>query len=91
MEITKALCLSTAHISELTNDKLHRQYLRLPLTKWHHPEYGWFISTHNAMEQEANIPRDLFLLLCRAIMEDCTFLRLDRDGPIVEGIETYEW
>lgn len=96
MEITKALCLSTAHISEVTNEiiqsHLNNGRHKLPMTIWH-AEYGYFMSAHHAAEDipPKEIPADLLRLMCYAKMHECEFLRLDNDGPVEEGIETYEW
>lgn len=94
MEITKALCLSTMHISQETArwlDERHKTYSS-PFSIWE-GEHGYFIPAYPAARDEINkdIPADLMRVMCHAVMHECSFVRLDSDGPVEEGIETYEW
>lgn len=87
MEITKSLCLSTAHISEATRDLL--QDGEPGFTVWK-AEYGFFMSCH-PLENGHRLPADLACAMGAALKAECDFLRLDADGPIEEGLATYEW
>lgn len=85
MEITKALCLSVAHISPATAQWLDSP--SPPFTVWS-SEYGWFMFCHLEME---GIPEDLRICMGRALNLGCEFLRLDCDGPVVDFMQVYDW
>jgi hypothetical protein len=95
-EITKALCLSTAHISEKTANKLdstfHQGLRPLEISLWHHREFGYFMPAYPGAEPDSHdLPEDLMACLKLAHMNGCEFLRLDSDGPTVEELPTYDW
>lgn len=99
MEITKALCLSTSHITADTAKWLDREPSTfgkpLPMTVWK-GDYGWFLPCYDAdarnqMATEGSAPEELLALLNRAGEADCEFLRLDADGSQMEGLPTYDW
>jgi hypothetical protein len=87
MEITKALCLSTAHIKPETAKWLDGG--SLPFTVWR-SDYGWFMYAGPDRDREG-FPADLSACLDAAAEAECDFLRLDGDGPEVDGLETFEW
>ena len=92
MEITKALCLSTAHVSPETIGLLEGGASSLPMTVWE-SQYGFFLPTLLAdldMFRPA-IPDDLHVLMTLAEANGCEFLRLDADGPVVEDLKVYHY
>lgn len=97
MEITKALCLSTVHIHPTTArwlDDGHNQIGNCPFTVWE-ASYGYFIPVCSATEPSeawrAAVPDELQRLMLVAGTADCTFLRLDNDGPEVDGLPVFDW
>ena len=86
MEITQALCLSTAHISQETRDLLGDG--EPGFTVWK-AEYGFFMPCY-PLEHGHRLPADLACAMGAALKADCEFLRLDADGPVTEGLPTYE-
>lgn len=97
MEITKALCLSTAHVKfhtiEWLDEKLKgsRSPSYLPFTVWR-SEHGYFIPVYKiGQDGGAGLPGDLIDCMERAVTYDCEFLRLDSDGPVMKGLKTYDW
>ena len=98
MEITKALCLSTMHIKEQTARWLdaHHTDFGAPFTVWE-GEHGYFIPTHWARpgyephEGFKRVPEELRACAMLADANDCSFLRLDNDGPVIDYLPTFEW
>lgn len=100
MEITKALCLSTAHIEPETAKWLDGEpsttwnetpmVHELPFTVWR-SEYGWFMYAHIITERDGDliVPPDLLACLGAALAARCDFLRLDADGPTVRELPDY--
>lgn len=99
MEITKALCLSTVHISQESSrwlDRSHSDY-GAPFTVWE-GEHGYFFPSYFAtLEPEeaattrARIPADIWAVMEKAHAADCAFVRLDSDGPTVDDLPEYDW
>jgi hypothetical protein len=101
MEITKALCLSTAHIRPATGDWLEgKNPVPQPgkgsippkpsMTVWT-SQYGYFIplailDTEDGLER---LPGDLAAAMLRASAGGCEFLRLDGDGPEMADLPDY--
>ncbi|MEQ6332988.1 hypothetical protein [Sphingobium sp. MK2] len=91
MEITKALCLSTSHITAATAQSMEEQDSGFPIAVWR-GDYGFFVSVHAiSRDGGAGLPGDLIDCMERAVTYDCEFLRLDSDGPVMNGLKTYDW
>lgn len=92
MDIEKVLTLSTAHLTKATGDLMSDEPERLAMTIWN-AEYGWFLyaGAANPLPDRYVIPDDLAACMALATREGCTWLRLDRDGDLVEELPEYEW
>lgn len=101
MEIMKFLCLSTVHIDPETAKWLDGEpstvWLTvptvhdLPFTVWK-SEYGYFLSVEilDYRDSDIRVPADLLACLRKASEAGCEWLRLDGDGPAIEGLADYE-
>ena len=99
MEISKMLTVSTAHITEGTAELLDND--RLDIIVYPKDEYGWFITfeenianCYNSDKNKSNysyVPKDLLKLLMFAKDLGCDWLCLDRDGDILDYLDTYDW
>jgi hypothetical protein len=88
LEINKELVLSTAHISEETNN-----YLQLgELIDYSSDEcnYRLYVN-HDVKFSNFEAYPDLVCLLILAKSHNCKWLVLDRDGDVVEGLPIFEW
>lgn len=92
MEISRMLTLSTAHITQSTNDWISQQEI-FCLPAFQKDDYGWFIYISNEPldDESMNIPDDLCKVISFAKAENCDWLCLDCDGEIVNGLTVYEW
>ena len=101
-EIYAMVTISTAHITEKTADALHGITHRHPAyskeamawpTVFEKGEYGYFLYISDDLyDREDTMPADLFACCCYAAAHECTWLVLDRDGPIMKNdLPTYEW
>jgi hypothetical protein len=101
MEILKALVLSTVHIRPDTADWLDGKPTtvwqvtptveRLPFTVWR-SEYGYFIAVSHILDSRAGdltATDDLLACLGAASAAGCEWLRLDGDGPEMDGLPDY--
>ena len=92
MDISKMLTVSTAHISKETAEMLDKDTDTLDIVVYNKKEYGWFIYIPFYYDNnKLYIPKDLHNLLIFAKDSSCDWLCLDRDGEILENLETYEW
>ena len=96
LEISKVLCANTAHISQQTADELiwNRHTFSHPIYPKENncgESYGWFVLTCDLEDEQYNIPDDLWEAMKFAEENGCDWLNLDADGPIVDGLKTYEW
>lgn len=84
-EISKMLTLSTGHLTEEACNTYLATVISYPKS-----EYGWFIYVNTADELE---DPPLSLLDCIGFAEEhgCDWIMFDCDGPIMEGLTTYEW
>lgn len=93
LPIYKYLDISTAHISEKTNDILSKNvnngsYPLIILDT----EYGYFINVpYNLDELERELPNDVISCLGFAQKHDCRWLMLDCDAEVIDELETYDW
>lgn len=93
LPIYKYLDISTAHISEKTNEFLSRQaeneYSSLIIYK---KECGYFINVPEDLDEiEMFTPSDLIECLDFAKKHDCYWLVLDGGAEIINELKTYEW
>ena len=94
-EIQKMLVASTAHITE-ADSKLLREACEkdTPLIS-HSYAYGDFIVLNDIEEKMPEIEKvfseSFCLLLKTAVLEGCTMLRLDCDGPVYPDLPTNDW
>ena len=87
MEITKMLTVSTANISMETAELLDGD---ISIVVYNKGVYGWFIHIPDDPE-EYDIPQDLLKLMNFAKDLDCEWLCLDRDGEVLDYLETFDW
>ena len=101
-EICAMVTISTAHITEVTANVLHGITHRHPAyskeamawpTAYEKGGYGYFLFIPDDLyDREDTMPDDLFACCCYAAARECTWLVLDRDGPIMRNdLPTYEW
>lgn len=64
-----------------------------PLSVYETAEYGWLVYTgpQAGIADDKIISPEFRALLEQANAQGCTFLRLDRDGPIVDRIPHFNW
>lgn len=90
-DITKMVTISTAHIKESTTSFLEETLL-LPVYPsdyfymiWIEDDTEYYDTFKNA------IPNDLWACIMFAHNLGCQWLRLDRDGEIMDELPIYEW
>lgn len=86
-EIHAFIVLSTAHVTldtavEMDEDGIPR-FNRLP--------GGYFGPALVKSERWPHLQEDLALVMDAALRHGATWIRLDRDGPVLGGLPTYEW
>lgn len=99
LEISKMLTISTNHIKQETGEFLYENYNNSkPPICYNHDEFGFFVFCNrdymkSLLKEQTytEIPHDLLLCMVLARTFDCDWLCLDGDGPIVKGLQTYEW
>jgi hypothetical protein len=92
-EIHSMICLSTAHISDDTRQMLvnYERNEFLPVF-YEKSDYGWFIHVStDHLERVADYPQDIQAILAYARARGCGWVMLDSDGPVVDGLKTWEW
>lgn len=92
MTVRKYLDVCTSHISETTADELGKVTLTSNL--YHglvvYPfEYGWFVHVEGV--NASAMPGDLLSIVFKAQQNECTFIKLDRDGDDHDDLQTYDW
>ena len=103
-EVSKMLTLSTAHIQEKTASMLqgvthrHVAYLEAIVNGVCPPVYAkegygyfLFVDADSLEEYAETMPEDLYACCSYAKEQGCEWLCLDEDGPVMEGLKTYEW
>lgn len=90
-EIRKVLVLSTAHIEPLTMEIASQ----LPHFIAEH-QYGAYFYVGQAgdvtpFEDPEDYPSDLYACLLYARQLGCEEVKFDSDGPIYEGLKSYDW
>ena len=95
IEFEKNLIASTAHITYKDSIKLDTMANRdTPKYIVEKHKYGWSILIEkNTLPILTTNKHSLGLskLVLLASTEECTWLKLDRDGPIYKGYPTYIW
>lgn len=89
-EIESIIVLSTAHITQETAEAFELEHL--PFTVWK-CEYGFVVSARNFETDQfkPSIPEDLAAVQVLARDNGCRYIMLDRDGPTVEELSTFDW
>lgn len=96
LEINKELCLSTSHIEDLTYNKVIQNLVDDCLLCGFSYKEGWRILTPTDTEmglflKDPTFPRSLYKLLLLSITNGCKWLVLDRDSPVCDLLETFDW
>jgi len=97
LETPRMLVLSTAHITQHTNDLFQMMTDDVPLffTKDTRGDpgdnAGWIIPIVGDEPFPHTCPADLLAIRELAESAGCTWIMLDRDGPVVDGLPSYEW
>lgn len=90
-EIHKILVVSTAHISEETNNILEND-LNVGFTTYGHFLWNFL---HNRAEQDEIIleewPEEIGDIFKLARKRNCAYILIDSDGPIYEELKEYDW
>jgi hypothetical protein len=84
-EFARMLVISTAHVTDYTCNSYFPHYRAACYAKG---DYGYFL--HVSEPHEAD-PADLRDVLEMARKADAEWLMIDRDGPTVSGLSTYDW
>ena len=85
-EIAKMLVLSTAHLSEDDcNIWLHERS-----GAYQKGDYGWFVHVPDP-QLKGVYEASLYECMRHAWANCCDWIMFDRDGPIIEGLPTYDW
>jgi len=86
--------ISTAHITREDAARLDQEAIGHPPVRYPLGEYGWLINVEPSdwvTMKELGYSDALLAILMRCKKENCSFLRLDRDGPTVEGLTVFDW
>jgi hypothetical protein len=93
MEIHRMACLSTAHLSLSSRQKLDTDSMP-GLIFFPKSQYGWFVHVPDNQEdltqRVEGLPQDIRQCLEWAVAQGMQWLMFDSDGPVVEGIALYE-
>jgi hypothetical protein len=88
--ITKNLELSTAHISEATNNWLQGD--EIPhLVVYEKKSYGFLILIPDREEVLTGIPDELLQILELGRNLECEWVMLDSTYDCVDGLQTFDW
>lgn len=92
LEISKMLCISTAHITQKTSQLLCDEAIK-DVTYYNKGDWGFFIYVPTCIEEntEADIPEDLQKVMDFARMNDCLWVMLDCAASVVDELPKYEW
>lgn len=90
LDIAKMLTISTSHLSEQTFSML-AVYDFTPIVSYNY-EFGTFIHIPDNLDSyDSTMPRELIKCIEFAKENDCEWLRFDRDGDIIDELQTFEW
>jgi hypothetical protein len=91
-EVYKAMALSTAHLTEEDNEALHyrAQVVRTMVTE---REYGYLMKLcmDEAMDVDEAYSPALNGVIQFAIKEGFQLIEFDRDAPVSEQFQQFEW
>ncbi|MDL2342519.1 MAG: hypothetical protein QFB87_05600 [Patescibacteria group bacterium] len=91
IKVRRTLVLSTGHLDQDTMD------CAFSLKNWISDfEYGAYFTVGNAgevtpFEDPEDYPADLYACLLFAKQHGCDEVKFDADGPVVEGLNVYDW
>lgn len=86
LEIDTMLVLSTSHLSRATIDLVEESADALTWGPSFTRNHGWIWHASQTVP-----PADLDTCLKLAHDAGCAWVMFDADGPVVEGLGTYEW
>lgn len=91
-EISRMFTLSTSHLSPLSDEKLSNGEAGVSVAHMK-GDYGWFIyaGDNAADEGDDEMPSDLAACIAKARALGCEWLCLDRDGPVMADLMTFDW
>lgn len=87
-EISSMITLSTAHITPEIADKLTNQTLEEDISYFQKNEYGFFFPVIDEFTPKDPILQDLFAY---AKANNCKWICLDQDDPVMDDLKTYDW
>ena len=95
-EIHRMICLSTAHISEESAALMDSDGASLDGTMPVHYRkglYGYLVYVNDDphSNEEQDYSYDVRAVLDYARARGCGWVMLDQDGPVVDGLKTWEW
>lgn len=90
LERQTLLCASTAHVTAADAKRLAQVADTLPLAVWARPE-GFLISTQTAPDAGDGFSPALVEALSFARQLGFDWLMLDRDGPLIGSLPTFDW
>jgi hypothetical protein len=84
--------ISTCHVNEITAQALDRGDKANPWTVVAPYEHGWFIAVQpEELHADLQIPDALSAVMVWANAHGARWVRLDCDGDVIEGLQTFEW
>lgn len=85
--------ISTAHITEATNDRLSSDGGKNPWSHCANYEFGFFmaIPSSDRFPEAPHPPADLQAIWAWARQRNLDWIRLDQAGDAVDGLPTYDW
>lgn len=89
-ETQTLLTLSTAHLRERTcNEWLEN----CPWSCFPKGEWGWFLYVNDdpGITHVDSVPNELKPILEYALSLGCSWVMFDSDGPVQDGLVTYDW
>ena len=92
-EIHRMMVLSTAHITSRTNKMLFTDLINdagddIAVDAY---EHGWHIVLMNEMSDASYLTPSLKACVRYARSHNCTHLRIDQDGPVLNHLPAYNW
>ena len=98
--IERVMTISTAHITQKTDELLQDDPCEWGISVYDKGEYGYWIfipdnyliNTPDGVKETCHgIPDDLHDCILLAMEHNCRWLCLDCDGVVVDDLKTYEW
>lgn len=89
-QLESLVCVSTAHITRDDRDLLDDH---VTLMIYEKEDYGYFVRVPSNLEEidlseYSQAFRDL---LAAADVAGCSWLEIDRDGDVIDGLPAFEW